>query len=88
MVVHKILHMTEDATQVETSLTCGKEEIRIECVKEKEDGSETEISTISGNEIQVYLHRNDEEGEDCDMRNILMLMDTNLMAVTAVNPKG
>ena len=91
MVVHEILHMTGETTQVETSLVRGKEEILIEShnsVKEKQEGSKPEIGTIIGNEIQVYHRRNDEEGEDCGMKNIMMLMGINPTVVTAASPKG
>ena len=91
VVVHEILRTTGETTQVETSLVRGKGEIVIEIhisVKEKQEGSKTEIGTIIGNEIQVYHHRKDEEGEDCGMMNIMMLMGINLTAVTAASPKG
>ena len=91
MVVHEIFRMIGDTTQATTSLVRGKGEIVIEIhisVKEKQEGSKTEIGTIIGNEIQVYHHRNDEEGEDCGMKNIMMLTGINLMAVTAASQKG
>jgi hypothetical protein len=55
-------------------------------IKGNQDWNKREITTISGDEIQVYHHLN--EGEDCDRQSILMLMGTSQMEVAEANPTG
>jgi hypothetical protein len=65
----------------------GKKEIAVSrnCVKENKDGSKGRIWKISGDEIQVYLLR-DEGGMDGGRMSILM--GTTQMGVTGANTTG